>query len=80
MKIKKKSEIRNYINKLEKLLEKEIDTKQKNKRKIRKIRKISKIIFIIFIITFNSIIRYIQFSKIKGKYYKYEAKEIRERI
>ena len=63
--------MKNYIDNLEKLLEKGKNTKQRKRREFRKVREISKIIFIIFIITFNSIIRYIQFSKIKGKYYKY---------
>ena len=57
MKIKKKLEIKNYINNLEKLLEKEKDIKQK--KKFRKVREISKIIFIIFITIFNNIIKYI---------------------
>ena len=80
MRIEKKSEIRNHIDKLEKLLVKRRDTKQKKKREFRKVRKINKIIFIIFIITINSTIKYIQLGKNKEKYYRYQANRVEKRI
>jgi hypothetical protein len=80
MRSEKKSEMRNRIDKLEKLLVKRRDTKWRKKREFKKVRKISEIVFVIFIITINSTIKYTQLGENKEKYCRYRANGAEKRV